>query len=153
MKTNAYQPSVFVVQSSFPTTVQQSNLRKNKLAPVQAVSHGHPLTSGIPATIMDYYISWGLAELGYDVANTHYTEELKLLPTTSLHQYYTPRADENISLIDGMNYRMLVDAGRLNTFPDINPDGHWYTCMQKPFKRFPGMFTRAVVYLILFLDP
>ena len=116
-----------------------TRLAMAKLAPVQAVSHGHPLTSGIPSTIMDYYISWGLAELEYDTAKTHYTEELKLLPTKSLHQYYTPRADENVSMVDGMNYRLLVDNGRAKTFPDIAPDGHWYTCMQKPFKLFPEM--------------
>ncbi len=116
-----------------------TRLAMAKLAPVQAVSHGHPLTSGIPSTIMDYYISWGLAELEYDIASTHYTEELKLLPTKSLHQYYTPRAGENVSMIDGMSYRSLVDGGRAKTFPDIAPDGHWYTCMQKPFKLFPEM--------------
>ena len=115
-----------------------TRLAMAKLAPVQAVSHGHPLTSGIPSSIMDYYISWGMAELDYDTASTHYTERLKLLPTNTLHQYYTPRADEYTSLMDGQNYRRLVDDGRAKTFPDLPPDGNWYTCMQKPFKLFPG---------------
>jgi protein O-GlcNAc transferase len=116
-----------------------TRLAMSKLAPVQAVSHGHPVTSGIHSSIMDYYISWGLAELEYDIANTHYTEELKLLPTKSIHQYYTPRATEISSLINGVNYRTLVNAGRDKAFPTIPSTGHWYTCMQKPFKLFPDM--------------
>ena len=117
-----------------------TRLAMSKLAPIQAVSHGHPVTSGIPSSIMDYYISWGLAELEYDIANTHYTEELKLLPTKSIHQYYTPRATRDKSLINGENYRTLVnDAGRDKAFPTIPSTGNWYTCMQKPFKLFPEM--------------
>jgi predicted O-linked N-acetylglucosamine transferase (SPINDLY family) len=114
-----------------------TRLASAKLAPVQATSHGHPITSGIPSTIIDYYISWGAAELEYDIAKTHYTEELKFLPTESLHQFYTPRSDDNLSLIDRQNYRELINNGRESTFSTI-PDGdHWYTCMQQPFKLFP----------------
>lgn len=118
---------------------QATRLAYAKLAPVQATSHGHPLTSGIPSSIMDYYISWGAAELEYDTARTHYTETLKFLPTESMHQFYTPRADDRASLIDGRDYRSLVDDGRAITFPSIPPDGHWYACMQKPFKLAPDM--------------
>jgi hypothetical protein len=34
----------------------------SRLAAVQATSHGHPVTSGIPKHIMQYYISWAAAE-------------------------------------------------------------------------------------------
>ena len=36
-----------------------TRLAMANFAPVQAVSHGHPLTSGISSSNMDYYISWG----------------------------------------------------------------------------------------------
>ncbi len=118
---------------------QATRVAYAKLAPVQATSHGHPVTSGIPSTIMNYYISWGAAELDYDTAKAHYTEQLIFLPTHSLHQFYTPRANDDISLINGQNYRVLVNGGRAGTFPSIPPDRHWYTCMQKPFKFSPEM--------------
>jgi hypothetical protein len=87
------------------------------------------ITSGIPSTIIDYYISWGAAELEYDIAKTHYTEELKFLPTESLHQFCTPRSDDNLSLIDRKNYRELINNGQESTF-STKPDGdHWYTCI------------------------
>jgi tetratricopeptide (TPR) repeat protein len=128
-----------------------TRLASAKLAPVQATSHGHPVTSGIPSTIIDYYISWGAAELEYDIAKTHYTEELKFLPTESLHQFYTPRSDENLSLIDRQNYRELINSGRESTFSTI-PDGdHWYTCMQQPFKLFPEM--DSLLCQVLAKDP
>lgn len=38
----------------------------SRLATVQATSHGHPVTSGIPKHIMQYYISWAAAELPYE---------------------------------------------------------------------------------------
>lgn len=46
----------------------------SRLARVQAVSHGHPTTSGIDRSVMNYYISWGAAEL--PDAQQHYTEQL-----------------------------------------------------------------------------
>ena len=50
----------------------------SKLAPVQAMTHGHPVTSGIDDSIMDYFISWEAAEL--PDAQNHYTEKLILAP-------------------------------------------------------------------------
>jgi tetratricopeptide (TPR) repeat protein len=38
----------------------------SRLATVQATSHGHPVTSGVPKHIMQYYISWAAAELPYE---------------------------------------------------------------------------------------
>jgi predicted O-linked N-acetylglucosamine transferase (SPINDLY family) len=43
-----------------------------RLAPVQCVSWGHPLTTGIPT--IDYFLSWDLAEPAG--ADLHYTERL-----------------------------------------------------------------------------
>ena len=34
-----------------------------RLAPVTAVSHGHPVSSGIHREALDYYVSWAAAEL------------------------------------------------------------------------------------------
>lgn len=56
-----------------------------RLAPVQAVSWGHPDTSGMPT--IDYYLSSDLMEP--DGAEAHYTETLVRLPNLSF--YYMPR--------------------------------------------------------------
>jgi predicted O-linked N-acetylglucosamine transferase (SPINDLY family) len=72
-----------------------------RLARVQATTHGHPVTSGIPS--VDYYISWGAAEL--ETAQSHYSEKLVLLDATGPHQYYEMRHNNNDrSVIDGGNY-------------------------------------------------
>lgn len=68
-----------------------------RVARTQVVSHGHPVTSGIPpgdgtagTGSMDYYISWAAAEVGdHELAQTHYTENLVLLPVRTMHQYYS----------------------------------------------------------------
>ena len=104
-----------------------------RLAPVQAVSHGHPVTSGVPSDVMDHYVSWAAAEL--PTAHEHYTEGLALLPAHTMHQYYESR----ISAVDGAS---TVDGG---TFREIGRDAfdvpaarRWYLCMQKPFKFSPA---------------
>jgi predicted O-linked N-acetylglucosamine transferase (SPINDLY family) len=56
-----------------PQTIQMAALR---LAPVQCVSWGHPVTSGIPT--VDYYLSGGLMEP--QSAQEHYSEQLIRLP-------------------------------------------------------------------------
>lgn len=122
-----------------------------KLAPIQVVSHGHPVTSGISADVMDYYVSWAAAELEYDVAKTHYSEELVLLPNTSMHQYYERRATDTASNQNGFNFQTLVDKGRASLFPNIPADGHWYVCMQKPFKIHPEM--APLICNVLAIDP
>lgn len=112
-------------------------LAMSRLAPVQAVSHGHPITSGFPRSIMNYYISWAGAELPLEQAQTHYTEELKLLPSHSLHQYYDRRIlDNDVSAIDNMSFKDFVSNGR-SSFPQVDPNGTWYLNMQKPFKLHP----------------
>ena len=115
-----------------------------RLAPVQATTHGHPITSGISS--VDYYISWGAAEL--DTAQDHYVEQLILLPNTSMHQYYDRRSNFVQSKIDGGNYRVLCDR---STFDTIPASGNWYTCMQKPHKFMPEM--DALICNVLKGDP
>ncbi|MBF0378645.1 MAG: tetratricopeptide repeat protein [Desulfamplus sp.] len=53
-----------------------TQLACNRLAPVQCVSWGHPVTSGLPT--MDYYISAELIES--ELSESHYTEQLIRLP-------------------------------------------------------------------------
>jgi hypothetical protein len=89
-----------------------------RLARVQATTHGHPVTSGIPS--VDYYISWGAAEL--ESAQSHYSENLELLDATVPHQYYEKRHHKNgRSVIDGLNYitRLLNDAAPLTPFQNM----------------------------------
>lgn len=62
-----------------------------RLAPVQLNTHGHPVTSGHPSSVIQYFVSWAEAELPLEQAQTHYTEELRLIPYGKLHQYYEPR--------------------------------------------------------------
>ena len=66
-------------------------LGMERLAPVQINTHGHPLTSGIPMETMQHFVSWAEAELPIEESQTHYTEELQLIPKGKIHQYYTPR--------------------------------------------------------------
>jgi len=112
-------------------------LAMSRLAHVQAVSHGHPITSGFPRSIMNYYISWAGAELPFKDAQSHYTEELKLLPGKFLHQYYGRRSsNDGRSNIDQMPFGDIISTGR-SSFSQVNPNGHWYLNMQKPFKLHP----------------
>jgi len=112
-------------------------LAMSRLAHIQAVSHGHPITSGFPRSIMNYYISWAGAELPFKQAQSHYTEELKLLPNKFLHQYYDHRvSNDGRSNINQMPFREIVSTGR-SSFSRVNPNGHWYLNMQKPFKLHP----------------
>ncbi|SJZ34458.1 Predicted O-linked N-acetylglucosamine transferase, SPINDLY family [Trichlorobacter thiogenes] len=59
---------------------QSSRLAALRLAPVQCVSWGHPVTSGLPT--MDYYISSDLMEPSD--GEQHYTEKLVRLPNLSV---------------------------------------------------------------------
>lgn len=119
---------LFYLDSTMSSVIQRTMM--SKLAKIQAVSHGHPVTSGISSKIMDYFISWGAAEL--DTAQEHYTENLVLLRKNYMHQYYEPRTINGISIISNESY---LDYTR-DDFP-IPTDKNWYTCMQKPFKLHP----------------
>eukprot|EP00729_Bicosta_minor_P009248 gene9248-1518_t len=107
----------------------------SRLAHVQVNSHGHPMTSGIPSTIMNYFVSWAAAELPEAAASKHYTEKLVLLPAHTMHQYYEHRVTNGKSNQDGMKFNHMTRGD----FPSIPSDGNWYMCMQKPFKRHPEM--------------
>jgi len=66
-----------------------------RLAPVQLNTHGHPVTSGHPPSIIQYFVSWAEAELPSAQSSTHYTEDLQVIPHGKMHQYYTPRVLRN----------------------------------------------------------
>lgn len=88
-----------------------------RLAPVQCVLPGHPVTTGIPA--IDYYIS--NAELEPDNADEHYSERLvrlRNLPTAfgSLQRWTQPSPRSQFGLAE---------------------DAHLYVCPQMPFKIHP----------------
>jgi len=123
-------------------------LGMGRLAPVQINTHGHPVTSGIPRDIVQHFVSWAEAELPIEQSQTHYSEQLQLIPKGKIHQYYTPRLVPNsdghqISRNTGMRFDHLTRK----SFPELSvhvrsktPDDddiHLYVCMQKPFKVFP----------------
>lgn len=123
-----------------------------RLAPVQANSHGHPVTSGVEE--VDYFISWGAAELEHEVANLHYSEELILLNSHVPHQYYALRYDKATgqSFQDGGFFYDISKRSYFKQyirkpkkwgeaiFNEHDTDAiHWYTCMQKPHKFMPEM--------------
>ena len=64
------------------------------------MSHGHPITSGIPSSVVDYYISWAAAELELEVADQHYSEKLVLLPRESIHQYYVRISTDEVRKVN-----------------------------------------------------
>ena len=132
-----------------------------RLAPVQINTHGHPVTSGHPSSTVQHFISWSEAELPLEVSQTHYTEQLQLIPKGKMHQYYTPRVIQEVdgtgrtilrSRMDGMRFDHLLrkdfyelpasikDGGELDDDVVNNnkrSDLNLYVCMQKPFKLMP----------------
>lgn len=123
-------------------------LGMERLAPVQLNTHGHPVTSGHPRNIVQHFVSWAEAELPLEQSQTHYTEELQLIPKGKIHQYYTPRIlkGPDGNRISRMT-KLPFDHYTRNDFKllpailrDSNPDDdnvNVYVCMQKPFKVFP----------------
>lgn len=117
-----------------------------RLAPVQVVSHGHPVSSGIGRGAMDYFISWAAAEL--PTAQEHYTEQLALLPAHTMHQYYESRLlPSGASAVDGLPFRHLTRAA----FAGVPAGAHWYLCMQKPHKLSPAF--DSMLAGVLVADP
>eukprot|EP00977_Amphora_coffeiformis_P018008 scaffold6074_cov167-Amphora_coffeaeformis.AAC.1 len=104
-----------------------------RLAPVQLNTHGHPITSGHDASVVNYFVSWAEAELPLEQSQTHYTEQLRLIPYGKLHQYYEPRT------LPGDKSRMNGQPFGHLTRDDFHlpPDVSLYLCMQKPFKLHP----------------
>jgi predicted O-linked N-acetylglucosamine transferase (SPINDLY family) len=137
---------LFYLEPVMSSMVQR--LMKSKLAKIQLVSHGHPTTSGHDSNLINYYISWAGAELDYDKANKHYTEELILIPKNTIHQYYTPVSHNNMSLKDNYSFKDITREDFIDYAP---PTCNWYLCMQKPFKRHPQFDN--IVKNILDKDP
>ncbi|MEE4355512.1 MAG: hypothetical protein V2I97_03535, partial [Desulfococcaceae bacterium] len=88
-----------------------------RLAPVQCVTWGHPVTTGIPN--MDYFISAEMLEP--EDAQIHYTEKLICFKKISTY-YYRPKMPERPS-------------GRENL--KLPEDKNLYTCPQTLFKFHP----------------
>lgn len=116
-------------------------LGMQRLAPIQINMHGHPVTSGIDRSIMQYFISWAEAEI--PEAADHYTEKLLLIPNGKIHQWYEPRILEHeTSRLDGGYF------GNLTRKDFQLPENRTlYLCMQKPFKLHPE-FDRLVAGIL-----
>ncbi len=97
-----------------PQTMQMAALR---LAPVQCVAWGHPVTTGLPT--IDYFLSSELMEL--ENAQEHYSEKLIRLP--------------NI----GVSYPKPYIPPVIKTRSDyeLQDDAVIYLCCQAPFKYLP----------------
>jgi predicted O-linked N-acetylglucosamine transferase (SPINDLY family) len=129
-----------------------------RLAPVQINTHGHPVTSGHPSDVIQHFISWSEAELPLEQSQSHYTEQLQLIPKGKIHQYYTPRIiqEEGTGILrsrmDGMRFDHLLrkdfhelppyikDSNELDDIINTNNSDNnmnLYVCMQKPFKLMP----------------
>jgi predicted O-linked N-acetylglucosamine transferase (SPINDLY family)/MoaA/NifB/PqqE/SkfB family radical SAM enzyme len=97
-----------------PTAVRLACLR---LAPVQCVAWGHPVTTGLPT--MDYFLSSDLMEP--EDGDRHYTERLIRLPNLSIH--YEPLPDH---------------PGRITRSTlGVADDAVVYVCCQSLFKYHP----------------
>jgi protein O-GlcNAc transferase len=107
------------------------SLAFSRLAPVQCVTWGHPVTTGIPT--IDYYLSSELFETAE--AEQHYTETLVRLPELPCYCYpVTPPA-----ALKGRDYFGLP------------AEGHVYACPQSLFKFHPDF--DALLGGILRQDP
>lgn len=97
-----------------PQTLQIAALR---LAPIQCVAWGHPVTSGLPT--MDYFLSSELMES--EKAQDHYSETLIRLP--------------NIGVSYPKPYIPTVTKTRADF--QLRDDAVIYLCCQAPFKYLP----------------
>lgn len=98
-----------------PTCAKLAGLR---LAPVQAVSLGHPMTTGLPT--MDYFLSSDLMEP--EDGDQAYTEKLVRLPNLSV--YYKP-IRQGEPQFDRAHF-------------DLPEEGLLYFCPQSLYKYLPG---------------
>lgn len=87
-----------------------------RFAPIQCVTWGHPLTTGLPT--IDYFLSGSLYEV--EEADDHYSEQLVRLPGLQTC-YRFPETPPNVS-----RARFALPA-----------DAHWYGCPQTLFKMHP----------------
>lgn len=105
-------------------TGNMAMLANSRLAAVQAVTHGHPITSGIDRNVMDFFLSWEGAERqdtdffkkkdstipkkefllpdftskDFERAQEQYSEKLLLLPQRTAWEWYEPRSQDETSL-------------------------------------------------------
>tara|TARA_Y100000389_G_scaffold200193_1_gene240086 strand:+ start:2131 stop:4536 length:2406 start_codon:yes stop_codon:yes gene_type:complete len=123
----------------------------SKLACIQVCTHGHPVTSGVPRDLIDYYISWEAAEL--PTAQDHYTEKLILLPKSIVWEYYTPRnTPEKISELTGVSWGNITRDDLRNILStNLITTKHWYFCSQASFK-YHHSFIKSI-HQILIQDP
>lgn len=103
----------------------------SRMAPIQAVTWGHPDTTGSPA--IDYFISSDLAEPSD--ADSHYSEQLVRLP--ALGVYYPKPA--------------VTDVPDGKAHFGLDPHRNIYLCPQTLFKFHPGF--DQVLQQILESDP
>ncbi|GAX60009.1 hypothetical protein SCALIN_C05_0094 [Candidatus Scalindua japonica] len=89
----------------------------SRLAPVQCVTWGHPVTTGIPN--IDYFISSEMAEL--PGAEKHYTEQL-VLPDRLTIYYYRPKLTQEL---------------RPREYFGLHKNYNLYVCPQTLFKLHP----------------
>jgi hypothetical protein len=114
-------------------------LALSRLAPVQAVTFGHPVSTGMPRSIQDYYISWENFELPLPQSQEFYSEELVLLPGNVMHTYVERRTLDGASLLTRLPFSQIrrqefVDN---NIMPKSAVHGRWYACMHTSYKRHP----------------
>jgi predicted O-linked N-acetylglucosamine transferase (SPINDLY family) len=93
------------------------SLAFSRLAPVQCVLWGHPVTTGIDT--LDYFLSSALLDVAD--AQQHYTETLVRLPALPVY-YYRPQPPDPL-------------PGRAAL--GLPADGHLYGCPQSLFKLHP----------------
>ena len=108
------------------------------ISSLASYSSGHPITSGIPT--IQYFVSWAEAELPLHQSQTHYSENLLLIPKGKMHQYYQRRIIHNDSSNTAIS-RMTEESIQGYTLQDFGlPSTHTgaiYLNMQKPFKIHP----------------
>jgi predicted O-linked N-acetylglucosamine transferase (SPINDLY family) len=97
-----------------PQTMQMAGLR---LAPVQCVAWGHPVTTGLPT--IDYFLSSELME--QENAQAHYSEKLILLPNIGV-AYPQPQ---------------IPPVSKTRADYQLPEDAILYLCCQAPFKYLP----------------
>jgi protein O-GlcNAc transferase len=95
----------------------------SRMAPIQAVTWGHPDTTGSPT--IDYFVSSALAET--PEAQSHYTERLERLPNLGVY-YERPQ---------------LTGSKRTKESFGLSHNKHTYLCPQTSFKFHP-MFDEAL---------
>ena len=106
----------------------------SKLARIQMCTHGHPVTSGIPRHIMNYFISWERAETKR--AQDYYTETLALIPKDHVWEHFVPRNSvEKKSMLTGQYWGDITRERLKDVVSEIlDTESHWYFCAQASFK-------------------